>query len=85
MHSTELDKLGWIKEVPDSERNQQLAEAYLASLPRGRKTASSSTALVVSPTHAEGDRITAGDSQWAQVARQTRQGTQVVTAWVSRT
>jgi len=54
----ELDKLKWIKEVPDSERNQQLAEAYLRACNEKKKNGEFKTALVVSPTHAEGDRIT---------------------------
>src|SRR5207248_2296716 len=29
---TELDKLGWIREVDDSDRDQQLADAYLAAV-----------------------------------------------------
>ena len=54
----ELDKLKWIKEVPDSERNLQLAEAYLKACNEKKKNGEFKTALVVSPTHAEGDRIT---------------------------
>ena len=33
----ELDKLGWIKQVPDSERYQQLADAYLAAAAEKKK------------------------------------------------
>jgi conjugative relaxase-like TrwC/TraI family protein len=55
---TELDKLGWIKEVEDGERDQQLAASYLAAVAETRKDGKPKTALVVSPTHAEGDRIT---------------------------
>ena len=55
----ELDKLGWIKQAPDSERYQQLTDAYLAGCCRkARRTESMKSVLVVSPTHAEGDRIT---------------------------
>lgn len=53
----ELDRLGWIKEVPGGERDQQLAEAYLDAV-HERKRGGFKTALVVSPTHAEGGRIT---------------------------
>jgi hypothetical protein len=47
-----LDDLKWIREIPDDRRDHQLAADYVASVSKGR------TALVVSPTHAEGDRIT---------------------------
>lgn len=47
-----LDRLGWIKEAPASERYKLLARDYVESVKAGK------TALVVSPTHAEGDRIT---------------------------
>lgn len=47
-----LDKLGWVKEVPREERYQALAAEYVATLQQGK------TALVVSPTHNEGDQIT---------------------------
>lgn len=48
-----LDRLGWIKDLPLSERYQALAADYVRTVEAGK------TALVVSPTHAEGDRITA--------------------------
>lgn len=54
----ELDKLQWVKEVPDEARNRQLAEAYLVAVAEKKKNGEHKTALVVSPTHAEGDRIT---------------------------
>jgi len=54
----ELDKLHWIKEVPDDERYRQLADAYLSAVAEKKKNGEYKSALVVSPTHAEGDRIT---------------------------
>jgi conjugative relaxase-like TrwC/TraI family protein len=48
-----LDDLGWIKEIPDAERYKHLATDYVEAMAHGK------TALVVSPTHAEGERITA--------------------------
>jgi conjugative relaxase-like TrwC/TraI family protein len=48
-----LDRLGWIREIPHDERYKQLAADYVDAVMHGR------TALVVSPTHAEGERITA--------------------------
>ncbi len=48
-----LDRMGAIKELPENERYKQLATDY-ADAVAGRKTA-----LVVSPTHAEGERVTA--------------------------
>ena len=47
-----LDALGWVKEIADSDRNRQLAADYVASVTAG------ASALVVSPTHAEGARVT---------------------------
>ena len=54
-----LDGLGWIEEVGDEERHAKLAEAYLAAVAERKKDGRAKTALVVSPTHAEGDLITA--------------------------
>lgn len=48
-----LDRLGWIHEVPAGERERALAEAYLETVNAGK------SALIVSPTHAEGARLTA--------------------------
>jgi ATP-dependent exoDNAse (exonuclease V) alpha subunit len=55
----ELDRLGWVQEVADKDRYVRLADAYLAASAEKKRDGSSKTALVVSPTHAEGDRITA--------------------------
>ena len=52
-----LDRLGWIKQVADEDRNSQLAEAYLAAVAEKKRDGRAKTALVVSPTHAEADRI----------------------------
>ncbi|MBS0265385.1 MAG: relaxase domain-containing protein [Planctomycetes bacterium] len=46
-----LDKLGWVKEVPEDDRYQVLASDYVSAVASGK------TALVVSPTHAEAQRI----------------------------
>ncbi len=55
----ELDRLGWVQEVPDAERYLRLAEAYLAAAAERKADGSLKRALVVSPTHTEGHRITA--------------------------
>jgi conjugative relaxase-like TrwC/TraI family protein len=47
-----LNDLGWVREVPDEERYRVLADDYVKAVANGK------TALVVSPTHAEGARIT---------------------------
>jgi conjugative relaxase-like TrwC/TraI family protein len=47
-----LDALGWVEVVPFAERYQRLAADYTQAVAHGK------TALVVSPTHAEADRIT---------------------------
>ena len=49
---TQLDKLGWIKELPYSERYKEIAADYLQAV-KDKKTA-----LVVCPTHLEGERVT---------------------------
>jgi conjugative relaxase-like TrwC/TraI family protein len=48
-----LDELGWIHQSDDDERYKHMAADYVEAVEHGK------TALVVSPTHAEGDRITA--------------------------
>ena len=48
-----LDDLKWIKEIGDEDRYRQMAADYVETVMAGKE------ALVVSPTHAEGDRITA--------------------------
>ncbi len=40
--------------MPDSDRYQQLAAAYLAAVAEKKKDGEHKSALVVSPTHAEG-------------------------------
>jgi conjugative relaxase-like TrwC/TraI family protein len=55
---TELDKLGWIKQVELTDRHQKLAGAYLAAVREKKRNGHPKSALVVSPTHAEGSRIT---------------------------
>jgi conjugative relaxase-like TrwC/TraI family protein len=54
----ELDKLGWIREVSDGERYKQLADAYQSAIREKKANGEQTTALVVSPTHAEARRIT---------------------------
>jgi conjugative relaxase-like TrwC/TraI family protein len=48
----QLDELGWVREVPELERYKVLAGDYLSAVNTGK------SALVVSPTHLEGERIT---------------------------
>lgn len=54
-----LDQLGWIRQVKDGERYQQLASAYLSAVQERAKGGKPKTALVVSPTHAEASKVTA--------------------------
>ena len=77
----ELDKLGWIKQVPDADRYQQLAAAYLSAVAEKKKDGKAKSALVVSPTHAEADRIT--QAIRAGLKAQGKLGEErIVTAWV---
>lgn len=48
----ELDRLGWIREAVGSDRHRLLAEDYLSTVAAGE------SALVVTPTHREGEAIT---------------------------
>jgi conjugative relaxase-like TrwC/TraI family protein len=48
----QLDQLGWVREVVDTERYKALAADYVATVYAGK------SALVVSPTHLEGEWIT---------------------------
>jgi conjugative relaxase-like TrwC/TraI family protein len=77
----ELDKLGWIREVPDAERNQQLADAYLAAVAERKKNGEHKSALVVSPTHAEARGITEA-IRAAMQAQGKLTKERVVTTWV---
>jgi hypothetical protein len=75
----QLDKLGWVKEVADADRDQQLAAAYLAAVSEKKRNGKKS-ALVVSPTHAEANRIT--DAIRAGLKTQGKLGKErIVTAW----
>ncbi|GIK18969.1 MAG: conjugative relaxase [Planctomycetota bacterium] len=48
----QLDRLGWIREVGDTERYQQLAEDYVAAVAEGQSV------LAIAPTHLEGAWVT---------------------------
>jgi hypothetical protein len=48
-----LDDLGWVREIPDADRYRIMAADYVEAVSSGQ------SALVVSPTHVEGNRITA--------------------------
>jgi len=48
----QLDRLGWVREVTETDRYKALAEDYVATVAEGK------TAMVVSPTHREGEWIT---------------------------
>src|SRR5262249_45791106 len=54
----QLDRLNWIREVPDGERDLALANAYLAATDEKKLNGEYKSALVVSSTHAEKNRIT---------------------------
>ena len=62
----QLDTLGWVREVPEIDRYKVLAADYLSAVNAGK------SALVVSPTHLEGERIT--DEIRSQLQRGGRLG-----------
>jgi len=78
----ELDRLGWIKQVPDAKRYQQLAAAYLTAVSE-KKGDKFKSALVVSPTHAEGARVTvairSGLKEQGKLGKE-----RTFTAWIPR-
>jgi len=76
-----LDRLGWVQEVPDAERYLRLAEAYLAAAAEKKRDGTMKRALVVSPTHAEGDRITAVIRQELAAQGKLKEEREL-TAWV---
>jgi ATP-dependent exoDNAse (exonuclease V) alpha subunit len=76
----ELDRLGWVQEAKDGERYLRLAEAYLQASAEKKPDGEQKTALVVSPTHAEGQRVTA--TIRAELAAQGKLGEErAFTAW----
>ncbi len=71
----ELDKLGWIKEVADGDRYKQLAAAYLAAAAEKKRNGRTQVgARRVADARRSGPDH-AGDSRWAEGARQARRGT----------
>ncbi len=79
----ELDRLGWLKQVPDTKRYQQLAAAYLGAVSEKKGDKQHKSALVVSPTHAEGARVTAAIR--AGLKEQGKLGEErTFTAWIPR-
>jgi conjugative relaxase-like TrwC/TraI family protein len=77
----ELDKLGWIRQVANTERYESLAAAYLAAAGEKKRDGKPKSALVVSPTHVEGDRIT--QAIRAGLKEQDKLGDErLVKAWV---
>jgi conjugative relaxase-like TrwC/TraI family protein len=76
----ELDKLGWIRQLSDGDRYGELAAAYLSAVSEKKRGGQNESALVVSPTHAEGHRITVAIR--AELKAQGKLGKErIVTAW----
>jgi len=78
----ELEKLQWIRQVPDDKRYQLLADAYLSAAREQGKDGKAKTALVVSPTHAEAARVTQA-IRTARKAEGELTDERVVTAYVA--
>lgn len=78
---SELDKLGWIRQAPDEERYQLLADAYQAAASELTRDGKLKTALVVTPTHAEAAKVT--DAIRSAFKAEGRLKTErIVTTWV---
>jgi conjugative relaxase-like TrwC/TraI family protein len=70
-----MKALGWLHEIKDpEERERRLAADYLAVISSRKKNGQHKTALVVSPTHAEGERNCATIRD--ELKRQGRLGTE---------
>ncbi len=54
-----LDRIGAIVELEGEERYRQMASDYLSAISERKFDGTAKTALVIAPTHAEGDQITA--------------------------
>ena len=78
----QLDKLGWIREAPNSERNQQIANAYLSAVAEKKRGGEFKSALIVSPTHAEGALVTAAVREGLKASGKLADE-RTVTTWVS--
>lgn len=77
----QLNELGWIRQVEDKDRYQQLASAYLAAVAERTKEGKRKTALVVSPTHAEAAKVTEAIRTELKTEG-TLTGERIVTAYV---
>ena len=78
----QLDRLGWIKQVPDAERYKEMSDAYLSAVAKTTKDGTPKTALVVSPTHAEAGRISVA-IRIGLKAQGKLERERVVNVWVS--
>jgi hypothetical protein len=77
----ELDKLGWIKEVGDADRYQVLADAYLAAASEKKRNGEKKSALIITSTHSEIDKIS--EAVRASLKEQGKlRKERIVTAWV---
>lgn len=77
----ELDRLGWIKQVDDEQRYQQIASAYASAVHERKKDGRHKSALVVSPTHAEATRITGAVRDGLKTEGLLKQE-RMVTSWI---
>lgn len=78
----ELDRLGWVRQQKDEDRNRLIAEAYLSAVKEKKRDGGHKTALVVSPTHAEGQQITAA-IRIRLKARGSIENERMVDAWAA--
>jgi ATP-dependent exoDNAse (exonuclease V) alpha subunit len=63
-----LDKLGMLREMDADQRHETLATDYVAAVKRGK------SAMVISPTHAEGERVTQEIRKSLKVAKKLGTG-----------
>ena len=74
-------KLGWIREIEDGEREHVLAKEYLKAIAEQKNGKEYKTAIVVTPTRAEGERVTEA-IRWLMKQRKQLGEERVFPVWV---
>jgi len=78
----ELNKLGWIIEIPNDRRNDVISASYVSAVSEKKRNGGCKSVLVVAPTHAEGNNVTAVIR--AALKRQGKlKNEHIVTSWIS--
>lgn len=76
-----LDRLGWVREMPDGERYRAITEGYLATVRERKKDGRPKTALCVTATWAEANQMAQAIRQELKAAGKLT-GERTLAAWV---